>query len=215
MSQDAGQEGAPEAHARSLVVWNVPGTVGRGESFRIRAGIRCEHACTPADWLLEVSDHAGVVVATALPGSEPEPGTEALFAAEIALKASTEEGRFDWQVRVTDSPAEASGVTLHTAASARFTVNVVPAADCHVTVIATDRETQQPVAGARVVAHPYRAMTDAAGVATLALPRGNYRMFVSGNGFFPLRVDAEFGADKTIRAELEPDAGPSDAEMWP
>jgi hypothetical protein len=215
VSQDAGQESAAIAHARHLVVWGVPGALGRGESFRIRAGIRCEHACTPGEWLLEVSDHAGVVVANALTGSEPEPGTEALYSAELALSAPVAEGRFDWHVRATETPANAPDAFLHAAASARFTVNVVPAANCRVTVVATDRETQQPVVGARVVAHPYRAVTDTAGIASLELPKGSYRLFVSGNGFFPLRVDAVLGDDATICAELEPDVGPSDAEMWP
>jgi hypothetical protein len=70
------------------------------------------------------------------------------------------------------------------------------------------------VRGARVVVHPYRAVTDAEGVAELRVPKGAYRLFVSGGDYFPFRSDGEIGADVTIRAELDVDRGPSDAELW-
>jgi hypothetical protein len=51
-------------------------------------------------------------------------------------------------------------------------------------------------------------------VAELSLPRGQYRLFVSGQSFFPFRSDGELKSDLTIRAELDPDLGPTDAEIW-
>ncbi|HEX7080387.1 MAG TPA: hypothetical protein VF329_05190 [Gammaproteobacteria bacterium] len=83
------------------------------------------------------------------------------------------------------------------------------------TVVAVDRQSGLPVKGARVVAHPYRAVTDERGVAELHVPKGAYRLFVSSRAYFPFRRDAEATADATIRAELEADSGPSDAELWP
>jgi hypothetical protein len=39
-------------------------------------------------------------------------------------------------------------------------------------------------------------------------------LIVSGRDRFPCRSDGEVGADTTIRAELDVDLGPSDAELW-
>ena len=82
------------------------------------------------------------------------------------------------------------------------------------TVIAVERETQNPVPGARVVVHPFRAVTDPDGVAEMDLPRGRYRLFVSGEGFLPRRLEGELSDDMTVRAELDVDREPSDAEVW-
>jgi hypothetical protein len=71
-----------------------------------------------------------------------------------------------------------------------------------------------PIAGAKVVVHPYRALTDADGVAEIRLPKGAYRLFVSGHERFPFRSDGEISGDLTITAELDDDFGPSDAELW-
>ena len=68
--------------------------------------------------------------------------------------------------------------------------------------------------GARVVAHPYRAVTDARGVATLRVPAGEYRLFVSGKGAVPFRFDGEVKTDTTIRAALVQDVELSDADIW-
>jgi hypothetical protein len=57
-------------------------------------------------------------------------------------------------------------------------------------------------------------MTNAEGIAELRVPRGAYRLIVSGRDRFPFRSDGEVGADTTIRAELDVDLGPSDAELW-
>lgn len=103
----------------------------------------------------------------------------------------------------------------HGAARASFNVRVVPHPECRLTVVAIDKESRTPVEGARVVVHPYRALTDARGIAEIPLPRGAYRLFVSGGRHFPFRSDGELTADTTIRAELEPDREPSDAEIWP
>jgi hypothetical protein len=81
-------------------------------------------------------------------------------------------------------------------------------------VIAVDARNGKPIPGAKVVVHPYRAMTDLHGVAEIRVPRGPYRLFVSSRDRFPFRSDGEIDADVTIRAELDEDLGPTDAELW-
>ena len=62
--------------------------------------------------------------------------------------------------------------------------------------------------------NPYHARTNLDGIAELKVPKGAYRLFVTGRDRFPFRVDGEIDGDLTIRAELDPDFGPSDAELW-
>jgi hypothetical protein len=57
-------------------------------------------------------------------------------------------------------------------------------------------------------------MTNLEGIAELKEPKGAYRLFVSGRDRFPFWADGEVYADTTIRAELDLDLGPSDAELW-
>ena len=93
-------------------------------------------------------------------------------------------------------------------------MRVVSTPACVLTVVATDAETGRPVEGARVVAHPYRTVTDERGVATLRVPAGEYRLFVSGKGAVPFRFDGEVKTDETIRAALVQDMELSDADIW-
>ena len=106
------------------------------------------------------------------------------------------------------------GANAHAVGRARFGVRVVSAPDCRVTVTAVDAESGAPVEGARVVAHPYRTVTDERGEAELRVPAGEYRLFVSGKGCIPFRFDGEVKGDTSIRAELERDRELSDADIW-
>lgn len=209
-------------HKRHLVVWDVPSAVRCGDTFEVKVGIKCEHDCDPEAWPLEVHDDSGRTLLTVAPTPDPWPDTEALYSLAMKLTAPDSEGLFAWEVFApaasADDPAALSeGGTarlLHEPVRAPFSVRTVAQADCRLTVVAVDRETQNPVPGARVVVHPFRAMTDPEGVAGMSLPKGRYRLFVSGNGFRPRRLDGELSEDMTIRAELDVDREPSDAEMW-
>ncbi|MCY3845376.1 MAG: hypothetical protein OXH69_17775 [Acidobacteria bacterium] len=113
-----------------------------------------------------------------------------------------------------DVAAAKDPATPHAPARAGFGVRVVPPAACLLTVVATHAEDGKPAEGARVVAHPYRALTDERGVAEMRLPAGEYRLFVSGNGCVPFRFDGKVTADTTIRAVLTQDRELSDADIW-
>jgi hypothetical protein len=209
-------------HNRHLVVWDVPSAVECGEPFEIRVGIKCEQGCDPGAWPLEIRDHSGRALLTAAPTARPWPDTEALYGLTAKLTAPEVEGLFAWEVLAPAWAADASAGTdeggsdgsSHAETHAPFSIRTVASADCRLTVIAVDRETQDPVPGARVVVHPFRTVTDSQGIAAIDLPKGRYRLFVSGNGFLPLRLDGELGQDSTVRAELDVDREPSDAEVW-
>ena len=196
-----------DSHKMNLAVWDLPTAISSGGSFTATLGCKCDSGCPPDQWVFEVRDHEGQLVGSARPGDEPVAGTEALYAANVQLAAPASEGLFDWQFSV-------GAAGEHDSTSVPLRVRVTPEASCRLTVIAVDRLSGNPVEGMKVVVHPYRTQTGSDGSADLELPAGSYRLFVSGKDYFPLRMDGELKADLTIRAELEVDAGPSDAEQW-
>lgn len=208
----AAEPGGEEPHAARIVVWDTPPAVERGAPFSVRVGVACPAGCRPADWTVEVHGHDGELRAAAALGDDPWPGSEALHHAEIALAAPDAEGFYTWQAVA--RKAAAAGV--HAGGGASFGVRVTAPPACVLTVVARDERNRTPVAGAQVVAHPYRAVTDGRGVAQLRIPAGAYRLFVSGKGYVPFRVDETVQADTdtTIRAELTRDVELTDADIW-
>ena len=199
-----------EPHATRVVVWDTPPAIERGKRFAVRLGVACSARCSAGGWTVEVHDHEGSKRATTTLGNDPWPGTDALHHAEVALEAPDTEGLYAWKAVTPANDADGS----HTGGNASFHVRVVAAPGCLLTVVARDAESQAAVEGARVVAHPYRTVTDERGVARLQVPAGEYRLFVSGKGYVPFRFDGAVKADTTIRAELSQDVELSDADIW-
>ena len=202
-----------EPHVTRIVVWDVPSAVECGAAFRIKVGVKCAAECAIATRTVEIRDANGLRVASAAVSDTPWPGT-ALFGAEIELRAPEVAALAAFEAGVAAVAAEAPDGPEHAAASTRFQVHAVPAPECVVKVVAVDGRSHAPVPGAKVVIHPYRALTNAQGIAEIRVAKGAYRLFVSGRDRFPFRHDAEVTADVTIEALLDPDLGPSDAELW-
>lgn len=202
-----------EPHATRIVVWDVPPAVECGAAFRVKVGVKCASECGGAPRAVEIRDESGEVVATGAVEDVPAPGTSALHYADIELHGPAE-GLHAWEARVPELVDIATGTVTHTGASVPFQVRAVRAPECLLKVVAVDARSKLPIPGARVVVHPYRALTDADGVAEIRLPKGAYRLLVSGRDRFPFRCDGEIDGDVTIQAELDEDLGPSDAELW-
>jgi hypothetical protein len=200
-------------HATRIVVWDVPSAIKCGASFRVKVGVKCAAECGAAPRHVDIRDEHGRVVGSGAVGDVPLAGT-ALYYADIELAAPPTEGLHAWEARVADLVDLTTGNTTHTAASAPFQVHAVPAPECLLRVVAVDARSRAPIPGARVVVHPYRTLTNADGVAELRVPKGAYRLFVSGRDRFPFRSEGEIDADLTIQAELDEDLGPGDAELW-
>ena len=197
-------------HSTRVVVWDVPSAIECGEKFSVTLGVKCSAECRPDGWAVEVRDHDGKKQATATLSDDPWPGTAALYYTEVDLSVPDTEGLYAWEAK-----ASAAGLDIpHAECIASFGVRVVPTPECLLTVLAIDVESQTPVKGAKVVVHPYKAFTDERGVAEVRVPKGEYRLFVSGTNYFPFRSDGEVKRDVTIRAELALDLGLSDADIW-
>ena len=195
MSQDLvtpAEAGVQASHAVELTVWNVPSAAVGGERLKFVVGARCSSGCDLGGRELSIFDHEGALAGTVKLGDEVWPGTEALYFAEVELTAPHETGTHQWEAKIGDS-------------SLPLIVRVVTAPDCEVTVRAVDRETQAPIEGARVVMHPYRAVTDENGIARVRVAKGQYDILVSGSQYVAACVSVDVTADMITGAELDAD----------
>lgn len=199
------------AHQPSLSVWDIPPAIPRGTGFRLRLGIKCPHGCASHGWSYAIRDHEGRLQAQGQVGAEAWPGTEGLCHAEVALTAPDATGGFDWQVTATaaeDAPCP------HVPREQLFRLHSVPRPEHVLRVEVVDAETQAPVDNARVVVHPYRAVTDAQGVAELRLPAGEHTLFVSGRQYFSFKSVGLLNDDQVIRVEMYVDRPFTHADAW-
>ncbi len=195
---DAGAE-TIQAHTTSLVAWDIPSAIVVGERFRITVGIKCANECNLTGSAFGVSDHEGAQLATGTLSGDPWPGTTGLYVAEVELVAPAKEGLYTWSVK---SLASDVGVP-HADGSVSFGLSVVGRPEYVVTVETVDRAARTPLEGARVVMHPYRAVTDERGVARVRVAKGAYKLFVSQTRYITFGVPVEVTGDMTTRAELD------------
>jgi hypothetical protein len=209
------EESAPipftvKAHTTSVVVWDIPSAVVAGERFNMKVGIKCSSECDLKNRNFGIYNHEGAQVATVTLSGNRWPGTGLHFA-ELELEAPAAakrkrdsaqpqgENLYTWSVKC-------AGVDVgvpHDEGSVSFGIRVVGDPECLVTVETIDRETQMPLSGARVVMHPYRAITDERGVAEVRVVKGEYKLFVSQTRYLTFALPVEVTANMTARAELE------------
>ncbi len=196
-------------HAALLNVWDLPSAIPAGERFKFTVGVKCTAGCDLGGQPLHVVRGDGSQACAVSLGRAIWPGTEALYFAEIETEAPASTGDDRWEVGIAALDCE------HAAGSVSLTLRVVSPPDCVVTIEALDRETQKPIENARVVMHPYRAATDANGVARLRVTKGEYDILVSGSKYIPATTSVTVAADLATRAELdaEPPADLQD-EAW-
>lgn len=185
-------------HTTSVAAWDLPPTIEPGERFRIKVGIKCSGDCPLTNRDFGIYDHEGRHVATGMLSDDRWPGTTGLHVAEVELEAPAAEGLYTWSAR---SPASDVAIP-HDEGSISFGVRVVSHPECLVTVETVDEVSRLPLTGARVVMHPYRAVTDEHGVAEVRVAKGAYKLFVSQTGYLTFGLPVEVSADITTRAEL-------------
>jgi hypothetical protein len=186
-------------HTTHIVTWDTPSAVVVGERFKIKVGIKCSSECDLANRSFGISDHEGKQIASSTLTGDRWLGTDGLYAAEVELEAPPREGLYTWTVRAagwdTGLPHAEGGVS--------FGVRVVSHPDYVVTVEAVDKESQTPLNGARVVMHPYNAVTDERGLAVVRVAKGAYRLFVTQTKYLTFGQPVEVTADMKARVELE------------
>ena len=185
-------------HTTHVVAWDIPSAIVVGERFKIKVGIKCSSECHLTNRDFGIYDHEGAQVATGTLPDDLWPGTASLYVAEVELEAPAAEGLYTWSVKDTGSDV---GIP-HAEGSISFGVSVVSHPEYLVTVETVDKVDQTPLSGARVVMHPYRAVTDERGVAEVRVANGAYKLFVSQTKYLTFGLPVEVTADMTARAEL-------------
>lgn len=190
-----------DPHRTRLVVWDVPSALPVDETFTVKIGAKCSGGCDMAGTELEILDQDGVPVQSFALSEDIWDGSEGLHYREITLRAPADEGLFKWAVRAPDSEQE----TSHAGQQARLTLRCVAQPECRVVVKAYDTERHQPIAGAKVVMHPFRGRTDADGVAAFTVPKGAYTLFVSASRYESVSRSVEIVEDFEAQTELAPE----------
>ncbi len=186
-------------HATELNAWDIPSAIVAGKRFKFMVGVSCTAGCCLAGEGLSILDQEGAQRGTATLGNDVWPETDALYVAEIEGEAPSTAGAHQWEIRTTAWDRELP----HAAGTLALSVRVVDQPECEVTVEAVDREKQTPIKGARVIVHPYRAVTDESGVARIMVTKGTYDILVSASKYLAVTTTAEVTADMTTRAELD------------
>ena len=156
----------------------------------MKVGVKRGDGDEGADGDFGIYDHEGAAVATGTVSGDIWPGTTALYFSEVEVSAPDAEGLYTWSV-------------THADECASFGIRVVNRPDYLVRVETVDRADQSPLAGARIVMHPYRAVTDERGIAGVRVAKGTYTLFVSQTRYITVGVPIEVDADVTARAELD------------
>ena len=194
-----------EPHTTNVLAWDIPSAIVVGERFRIKVGIKCANECDLTNRDFGIYDPEGAQVATGMLLGDRWPGTSGLYFAEIELEAPTGEGLYTWSVKAPEWDLAVPGSDVgipHAEGSISFGVRVVSHPEYLVTVEAVDEVSQRPLRGARVVMHPYKAVTDERGVAQVRVAKGAYKLFVSQTKYLTFGLPVEVTADMTARAEL-------------
>jgi len=189
------------AHLTRVTVWDAPPALRPGELFSFLVGVKCSSSCCLEGRALEVTDEAGRLVAVERLGSDIWPGTEGLHVARIQATAPEGVGSHAW--RITCSPG--SGGVAHESGSCDLRITVTESLDCAVEVRVVELETERALSHATVVLHPFRAVTNEAGIARMCVAKGEYDLLVSCSRHTPSSTQCSITMDESITVILTPE----------
>lgn len=187
-----------KAHVLSITVFDVPSAVTIGERVPFKVGVKCIAGCHLGGREIGVTDGDGLLLGTAALGPEPWGKTKGLFVAEFDLRAPDIEGRHTWQAKASWTAKELP----HLETLSVFGIRTTALPECVVAIEAVDEKEKKPIAGAMVVMHPYRGVTDERGIAELRVRKGDYTILISKKKYDPMSRTAAVTGDMTTRVEM-------------
>jgi len=189
-------------HPTSIAVWNLISPIALGNRFKIKVGVKCSVECKLTGCEIAVYGQRGRKVASETLSDLPWPGSSALYWTDVELEAPCAEGHYKWRVGFRDPHLEAP----HSDASYRFAFATARPPEHILTVHVTDKHTKSPIEGALVTIRsrgtPYRARTDAGGVASIGVPTGEYNIYAVKHRYADFNTTVEIGSDLDLKAEL-------------
>jgi hypothetical protein len=192
-------------------VWNLPPAITAGTTVRFSVGLASTPCWSAANRTFLVEDADGRLLHSGVTG--PDAGAlTGVHSADVELTAPAEAGRHLWRVRL----AKTGDAALLRSEAIVVPLNVVRPPDRVIRLRAYDADSGQPVERARVVAHPFRTVTGPDGCAEIAVPSGTYRVFVSGQQYFPFRSDADMrtAVSVEILAAMHVDRPFDEVDQW-
>jgi hypothetical protein len=194
-----------DAHTVILNVWDLATAIEAGGKFSLKLGVRCVAGCRLHGRPVAIFDQENHEAGSAKLNDEVWPGTTALYYTTLEATAPKGPSEYRWEVR---SPAS-SVMPPHAAAALDFVLRVVSPPEHEVTFYAVDKDKQSPIKDARVVMHPYRAMTDENGVARVKVTKGEYNVVVAAKKYLPTGWVETIAGDVVIKAELQVEPPPA------
>jgi hypothetical protein len=196
---------ADTVHDTSLAVWDIAPAVAAGERLCVKVGAKSSGGCALNGRRIEVLNGDAVVAFGAL-GETPWPGSSALFWAQIEMRAPMRPGTAAFAVRFDTTASDQS----HRAATLQFQVSVVAKPEHTLTVKVTAGGA--PIEEAYVRLGPYRAITDASGMAHVKMAGGSYELVVWKAGYdmpatpVTIETDAVVAVEARALPEENPDS---------
>ena len=223
---DFGGEASKTApHSTSIAVWGVPSPVVVDRRFAATVGVKCSAGCPLAGRAVVVRDEAGTEAGRGRLGKTPAPGTSALHAVEVALRAPAREGVHTWTAvflaahgRTPEPPAPAGRevASEHEAAAAAFSFRAVSPPEHEVTVTVRDRDTRELLAGAEVRVGVHRGTTGPDGRAQVDVRAGACDLYVRKAGYAPHTGSVEVSGNAALQVEVAraSDTDPDEEQVW-
>ena len=165
--------------ATSLAVWDIPMPVIAGEKFAIKAGAK------GASGRVEVIGPDGAVVASAMLGQTPWPGTEALHWVALDLPAPSVAKAVNYAVRCGG-------------AETWFSVVAAPKPDRTMTVQVTEQDSKEALGGVEIRLGPFHGRTDKAGRAEIKVCDGAYQLQLWRTAHISQPVPVNVTADASL-----------------
>jgi hypothetical protein len=182
-------------HAPSLAVWDIPTPVREGEKITLKVGAKCNNDCLLAGTVLSVRDEQDRPVVDVALGAEPWTGSKALYWAEAAFEAPTEMGVHTYRV-YSDSQGD------HGAAQTSFSFFVVQKPSYTLSITLRDKETEAPIPSAYASLHPYTAITDETGLASIPAVAGEGKLNMGADGYESRQLDIAVTGDVALTLAL-------------
>ena len=185
-------------HKASIAVWELISPLVIGHTAKVKVGAKCADGCQLTDQPIEIKDGAGEAIARAGLGPTPWPGTSGLYWTEIEFRVPAEPGTHTFSV-----------TSEHGGAQSEFSFIAVEPPDHSLTIQIHDKATKEPIPEVEIRLGVYRSISDARGLATIEVPKGDYPLTVWKLGYelfsTELRVTNTARVDMEIAVEPEPD----------
>ena len=183
-------------HKASIAVWELVSPLVIGRRAKVKVGAKCSAGCQLTDHQIEIHDGAGETVTRAGLGATPWPGTSGLYWTDIEFRVPAGAGTHTF-----------SAALEHGDAQSEFSFIAVEPPEHSLTIHIQDKATNEPITEVEIRLGVYRSISDAHGLATIEVPKGNYPLTVWKLGYelFSTELSVNNTATMDVEIAVEPE----------